>query len=159
MLRCYTECIEQWERGRRGSISKLRVQLWATSTGGRAGHNIGRRGEDNEEDEKAGDEKPFLGLDEPGRPAAIEDDEAFKIDNRCDVCLQQLATVATFPCGHMIMCVWCADSVVPRHPAARNVPRNPGAKCPQCRRKVKHIYTVRVRANKDEAAATHRENE
>lgn len=92
---------------------------------------------------------PFMGLDQPGRPPPIEDDEAFKVDTRCEVCLHQVANVATFPCGHMVMCSWCADEVIPRHVAARNVPRDLTAKCPQCRRKVKHVYKVHVRVSNE----------
>jgi len=83
------------------------------------------------------------GLDKPDtdRPAAIEDEEGFKIDARCDICMGQIASMATFPCGHMVMCKWCAEIQMPTLSHARNVPRDRLSKCPVCRRKVKFIVS------------------
>ena len=52
---------------------------------------------------------------QPDRPAPKTDEEMTKT-LACQVCYQQLADIAVLPCGHMVMCQWCADVVIPvRH--------------------------------------------
>ncbi|EAT78780.1 hypothetical protein SNOG_13756 [Parastagonospora nodorum SN15] len=58
-------------------------------------------------------ERPPQTLDnQPGRPDAMSEEEMTK-KLECQVCYQQLADVALLPCGHMVMCQWCADVVIP----------------------------------------------
>ncbi|KAF1917300.1 hypothetical protein BDU57DRAFT_527954 [Ampelomyces quisqualis] len=77
---------------------------------------------------------------QPGRPAAMsEEDMTRKID--CQVCYQQLADIALLPCGHMVMCQWCADVVIPvKH---THLPIRP-SKCPMCRKTVKQRFKIHM---------------
>ncbi|KAF2086439.1 hypothetical protein K490DRAFT_9207, partial [Saccharata proteae CBS 121410] len=53
----------------------------------------------------------------------------------CKVCFSQCADTALLPCGHMVMCRWCADIQIPARPNDHTQPAAP-AKCPTCRKKV-----------------------
>lgn len=77
---------------------------------------------------------PILSLDDqPDRPPALTDAEMTKT-MACQVCYSQIADIAVLPCGHMVMCMWCADVVCPvKH---GNVPISV-TKCPMCRKGVK----------------------
>jgi hypothetical protein len=77
---------------------------------------------------------------QPGRPAAMNDEEMTKkLD--CQVCYQQLADIALLPCGHMVMCQWCADVVIPvKH---SHLPIRP-TKCPMCRKAVKQRFKIHM---------------
>jgi rubrerythrin len=86
-------------------------------------------------------ERPPETLDnQPGRPAAMSDEEMTKkLD--CQVCYQQLADIALLPCGHMVMCQWCADVVIPvKH---THLPIRP-SKCPMCRKTVKQRFKIHM---------------
>jgi len=84
---------------------------------------------------------PLIGnLDQPNRPPPLTDEEMTK-DLSCQVCYSQLADIAVLPCGHMVMCEWCADVVVPvRHGYVPVVP----TKCPMCRKGVKSRVRIHV---------------
>ncbi|CAO2651522.1 Nn.00g040920.m01.CDS01 [Neocucurbitaria sp. VM-36] len=86
-------------------------------------------------------EAPFLTLDnQPDRPPPKTDEEMTKT-LACQVCYQQLADVAVLPCGHMVMCQWCADVVIPvRH---SHLPVRP-TKCPMCRKQVKQRFKIHM---------------
>ena len=88
---------------------------------------------------------PIQTLDEPSRPPPLTDAQmTLKLD--CQVCYSQIADVALLPCGHMVMCQWCADIAVPvRH---ANIPVAQ-SKCPMCRRGVKQRVKIRVAGNDD----------
>ncbi|KAI8942193.1 hypothetical protein NX059_000279 [Plenodomus lindquistii] len=77
---------------------------------------------------------------QPGRPPPKTDGEMTKI-LACQVCYQQLADTAVLPCGHMVMCGWCADVVVPvRH---SHIPVGV-VKCPMCRKIVKQRFKIHM---------------
>ncbi|KNG48066.1 zinc ion binding protein [Stemphylium lycopersici] len=82
---------------------------------------------------------PLVSLDnQPDRPAPKTEEEMTKV-LACQVCYQQLADIAVLPCGHMVMCQWCADVVVPiRH---GHIPMRP-TKCPMCRKQVKQRFKI-----------------
>lgn len=86
-------------------------------------------------------ERPVHTLDnQPGRPAPSTDEEMTKTLS-CQVCYQQLADIAVLPCGHMVMCQWCADVVVPvKH---SHLPIRP-SKCPMCRKLVKQRFKIHM---------------
>ncbi|KAF2714750.1 hypothetical protein K504DRAFT_478135 [Pleomassaria siparia CBS 279.74] len=70
--------------------------------------------------------------DQPDRPPPLTDDEMTK-KVTCKICYEQIADIAVLPCGHMVMCQWCADVVCPvRH---RTFPVRP-TRCPMCRRRL-----------------------
>ncbi len=84
-------------------------------------------------------ERPLPTLDnQPERPAPKTDSEMTKT-LACQVCYQQLADIAVLPCGHMVMCEWCADVVVPVKNS--HIPIRP-TKCPMCRKQVKQRYKI-----------------
>jgi hypothetical protein len=84
-------------------------------------------------------ERPFPTLDnQPTRPPPKTDAEMTRT-LACQVCYQQLADIAVLPCGHMVMCEWCADVVVPvKH---SHVPVRP-SKCPMCRKQIKQRFKI-----------------
>ncbi|KAF1927496.1 uncharacterized protein M421DRAFT_65371 [Didymella exigua CBS 183.55] len=84
-------------------------------------------------------ERPFPTLDnQPDRPPPKTDVEMTRT-LACQVCYQQLADIALLPCGHMVMCQWCAAVVVPvKH---SHIPIRP-SKCPMCRKQVKQRFKI-----------------
>ncbi|KAL5428309.1 hypothetical protein PMIN07_012505 [Paraphaeosphaeria minitans] len=84
--------------------------------------------------------EPKQTLDQPDRPPPLKDAQMTKkLD--CQVCYSQLADIALLPCGHMVMCQWCADVVVPvRH---GHIPARP-SKCPMCRKVVKQRFKIHI---------------
>jgi hypothetical protein len=82
---------------------------------------------------------PLIGnLDQPNRPPPLSDEEMTK-NLSCQVCYCQLADIAVLPCGHMVMCEWCADVVVPvRHGYVPVMP----TKCPMCRKGIKQRVKI-----------------
>lgn len=77
---------------------------------------------------------------QPDRPPPKTDEEMTKT-LACQVCYQQLADIAVLPCGHMVMCQWCADVVIPvRH---SHLPVRP-SKCPMCRKQVKQRFKIHM---------------
>lgn len=84
-------------------------------------------------------ERPLPTLDnQPDRPPPKTNAEMTRT-LECQVCYQQLADVAVLPCGHMVMCQWCADVVVPvKH---SHIPIRP-SKCPMCRKQVKQRFKI-----------------
>jgi hypothetical protein len=82
---------------------------------------------------------PLMSLDtQPDRPEPKTDEEMTKV-LACQVCYQQIADIAVLPCGHMVMCQWCAEVVVPvKH---GHIPARP-TKCPMCRKQVKQRFKI-----------------
>lgn len=77
-------------------------------------------------------------LDDPERPPPLTEEQMTK-NLACQVCYVQLANIAVVPCGHMVMCQWCADVVVPvRH---NTFPARP-SKCPMCRKGIKQRFKI-----------------
>jgi hypothetical protein len=87
------------------------------------------------------DREPPIGtIDEPNRPPPLSEAEMTK-NLACQVCYSQLADIAVLPCGHMVMCEWCADVVVPvKH---GYVPAAP-TKCPMCRKMIKSRVKIHI---------------
>ncbi|KAF1970768.1 hypothetical protein BU23DRAFT_600686 [Bimuria novae-zelandiae CBS 107.79] len=87
--------------------------------------------------------EPVPTLDEPDRPPPLTDAQMTKkLD--CQVCYSQIADIAVLPCGHMVMCQWCADIAIPvRH---SHIPARP-SKCPMCRKTVKQRFKIHVAGN------------
>ena len=85
--------------------------------------------------------EPIVTLDDqPDRPPALADKDMVK-DLSCQICYSQIADIAVLPCGHMVMCQWCAEVVVPlRH---TNITVR-GTKCPMCRKLVKQRFKVHI---------------
>jgi hypothetical protein len=86
-------------------------------------------------------EQPPQTLDnQPGRPPPMSEEE-MTIKAECQVCYQQLANIALLPCGHMVLCQWCADVVIPvKH---THLPIRP-SKCPMCRKTVKQRFKIHM---------------
>ena len=83
---------------------------------------------------------PTPTLDEPDRPPPLTEAQMTrKLD--CQVCYAQIADIAVLPCGHMVMCQWCADITIPIHHG--NVPLRP-SKCPMCRKGVRQRVRIRI---------------
>lgn len=87
-------------------------------------------------------DRPIHTLDnQPGRPNPCTDQEMTRT-LACQVCYQQLADIAVLPCGHMVMCQWCADVVIPvRH---SHIPVDRASKCPMCRKVVKQRFKIHL---------------
>ncbi|TKA60016.1 hypothetical protein B0A49_12086 [Cryomyces minteri] len=81
-----------------------------------------------------------VGLDAPSRPAPLEE-SALTIALECKICYAQLADTATLPCGHMVMCSWCADQLVPCHQHDRTRPRD-AVNCPICRKRIRQRFRI-----------------
>ena len=58
----------------------------------------------------------------------------------CKICLQQVSDTAVLPCGHLVMCRYCAAIAVPTRDDAQPLQRD--SKCPLCRRTVKRVATI-----------------
>ena len=72
-----------------------------------------------------------LDIGTDGRPAAKEENElTAKLE--CKVCMTQIVDTIVFPCGHVVMCRWCADQHVP-FGKARQIGYQ---ECPVCRKTV-----------------------
>ncbi|OCK82680.1 hypothetical protein K432DRAFT_323819 [Lepidopterella palustris CBS 459.81] len=82
---------------------------------------------------------PANGLDGDARPAP-RTDEDMMVKLECKICYSQLADTACLPCGHMVMCHWCADIAIPVHHG--NIPQMP-SKCPMCRKVAKQRVRIR----------------
>ncbi|KAI9832769.1 MAG: hypothetical protein M1819_003989 [Sarea resinae] len=81
---------------------------------------------------------PGRGLDnaDDDRPPP-KDDAEMNVSLECKVCYTQMADTAVLPCGHLVMCRWCAEvHVGPTLSHDRTRPRG-AANCPVCRRRVK----------------------
>ncbi|KAH7125521.1 hypothetical protein B0J11DRAFT_308344 [Dendryphion nanum] len=81
-----------------------------------------------------------LDMDKQDRPPPMEDEEMTK-KLACSICYSQLADTALLPCGHMIMCQWCADLHIPvKH---SHIPIRP-SNCPKCRKQVKQRFRIHM---------------
>ncbi|ORX94291.1 hypothetical protein BCR34DRAFT_677681 [Clohesyomyces aquaticus] len=77
---------------------------------------------------------------QPHRPAPLSDGEMTKT-LACQVCYCQLANIALLPCGHMVMCEWCAEVVVPVKFGSIPVRRT---NCPMCRKEIKQKFKIHI---------------
>lgn len=80
---------------------------------------------------------PSKGLDNQndGRPEPKESEELM-VNLECKACMSQLVDTVMLPCGHAILCRWCADQHMPSRRADKTRPKG-NATCPMCRAPVK----------------------
>lgn len=73
------------------------------------------------------------GLDDPldKRPEPKETAE-MTLNMECKVCMSQPVDTAVFPCGHAMLCRWCAEKCVPSHRSEKSRSKEP-PRCPMCR--------------------------
>ncbi|KAL5337182.1 hypothetical protein BJX70DRAFT_399986 [Aspergillus crustosus] len=78
-------------------------------------------------------------LDTPkeSRPEPKETDE-LTLNMECKICMDQLVDTVLLPCGHAILCRWCADQHIP---SLSGYPQGK-ANCPMCREPVKQKYRI-----------------
>jgi len=72
-------------------------------------------------------------------PPQSEEDMTIKLV--CKICLQQTADIAVLPCGHLVMCSFCAAIWVPPRPEDHTQPIRKTS-CPLCRRQVKRRVRI-----------------
>ncbi|WEW56640.1 hypothetical protein PRK78_002088 [Emydomyces testavorans] len=84
-----------------------------------------------------GDSRPVKSLDcgNDGRPKP-KDRSEMKVDFECKVCLSQKVDTVIIPCGHAVLCQWCAEQQIPSHPCFPSRPRE-AVTCPVCRKPVR----------------------
>lgn len=85
---------------------------------------------------------PPKGLDNQndGRPSPKESKE-LTVGLECKVCMTQLVDTVVFPCGHAVLCRWCAAQHIPKtRPSGRREP----VPCPVCREKIKYAVCFLV---------------
>ncbi|PGH08567.1 hypothetical protein GX51_01086 [Blastomyces parvus] len=80
---------------------------------------------------------PVKGLDcaEDGRPEPKETEE-LTVNLECKACMSQLIDTVVLPCGHAVLCRWCADQHMPSSRMDKTKPRT-AATCPMCRQHVR----------------------
>ncbi|KAL4806153.1 hypothetical protein BDV18DRAFT_138856 [Aspergillus unguis] len=60
------------------------------------------------------------------------------INMECKICMEQLVDTVLLPCGHAILCRWCANQQIPStkgFPKGREI-------CPMCRGPVRHKHRI-----------------
>lgn len=75
------------------------------------------------------------------RPPPLKDEDMI-IKLGCKICLQQKADTAVHPCGHLVMCSWCAIIAVPTKREDQTQPLRKNIPCPLCRKAVKKVARV-----------------
>ncbi|KAL1980411.1 hypothetical protein VTN96DRAFT_4197 [Rasamsonia emersonii] len=127
----------------------------ASSSGRRSG-NVNNTTNNNST--AAGDPMPTprsqgLGLDDPRtkRPEPKEAEE-MQVNLECKICMSQLVDTVLLPCGHAILCRWCAEQALPtlRSTGNGNGPSiaqtqsrsKAAATCPMCRRPVRQAWRI-----------------
>ncbi|KAL1860127.1 hypothetical protein Plec18170_002076 [Paecilomyces lecythidis] len=90
----------------------------------------------------AAEEPPSMGLDNQndGRPEPKEAEE-MNVSLECKVCLSQIVDTVLIPCGHAVLCRWCANQHMPSSRADHTRPKKPAA-CPMCRKPVKQKFRI-----------------
>ncbi|OJJ02202.1 hypothetical protein ASPVEDRAFT_28807 [Aspergillus versicolor CBS 583.65] len=78
-------------------------------------------------------------LDSPRecRPEPKETEE-LTVNMECKVCMTQLVDTVLLPCGHAILCQWCADKLIP---SSNGYPKGKTA-CPMCRDPIKQKVRI-----------------
>jgi hypothetical protein len=86
--------------------------------------------------------EPSLTFDSQDRPPPM-DPESMMLDMACSICKEHLVDTVVLPCGHAVMCNWCADIHVPTRKQDKSTPKDRSAKCPMCRSRIKQKVRVR----------------
>ncbi|KAL4784643.1 hypothetical protein BJX76DRAFT_215573 [Aspergillus varians] len=81
--------------------------------------------------------KRMLDTPQESRPEPKETDE-LTINMECKICMGQLVDTVLIPCGHAILCRWCADQHIP---SSKGFPRGK-ANCPMCRELVRQKHRI-----------------
>lgn len=69
-------------------------------------------------------------------------DAEMNVSLSCRICLQQMSDTAVLPCGHLIMCSYCAEIAMPTRDEAQVIPARRDAKCLLCRKSVKRMAKI-----------------
>ncbi|KAF7593253.1 hypothetical protein BBP40_011794 [Aspergillus hancockii] len=79
------------------------------------------------------------GLDDQkdGRPEP-KDDKELTVNLECKICMSQLVDTVLIPCGHAILCRWCAE----QHTRPDRSRSNASVLCPLCRAPVKQKIRI-----------------
>lgn len=95
-------------------------------------------------DQAAAQTEPLRTLDDEGvdRPEPKNDEELI-VKLQCRVCLTQMADTACLPCGHLVMCIHCADILIPTRDNDATAPAKKSS-CPLCRKHVNRRVRVFV---------------
>jgi Zinc finger, C3HC4 type (RING finger) len=88
--------------------------------------------------------EPALTFDTQDRPPPM-DAESMMLDMSCSICKEHLVDTVVTPCGHAVMCNWCADLHVPACKQDKNTPKDRSVKCPVCRTRIKQKVSSRPR--------------
>ena len=75
------------------------------------------------------------------RPPPKSDAE-MSVSMSCKVCLQQVSDTAVLPCGHLVMCGYCAEIAMPTKDQAGIAPARRDARCLLCRKPVKRLAKI-----------------
>ncbi|KAK2807913.1 hypothetical protein FQN50_005155 [Emmonsiellopsis sp. PD_5] len=75
-----------------------------------------------------------------GRPEPKESAE-LTVNLECKACMSQLIDTAVLPCGHAVLCRWCAEQHAPSSNLDKTKLR-PGALCPMCREPVRQKIRI-----------------
>ena len=81
------------------------------------------------------DDKTKITFDTQKRPPPLSPDQMMK-DLSCTVCKEHLIGTVLLPCGHAVMCEWCADLQIPTKAGGIHPSKRDSCKCPICRSRV-----------------------
>lgn len=81
---------------------------------------------------------PKVTFDTQARPPALTDEELMT-PLGCSICHEHKIDTVILPCGHAIMCKWCAELHVPGQKNGGYVTRGCDAHCPVCRKQIKEL--------------------
>ncbi|BDD59514.1 hypothetical protein MAP00_004716 [Monascus purpureus] len=108
--------------------------------GSLGGHGVYLR---ESEESESSSPSPAKGLDnqDDGRPEPKEAEE-LTVNLECKVCMSQLVDTAMLPCGHAVLCRWCAEQHIPSSRRDKTRPRGKNATCPMCRAPVRQKVRI-----------------
>ncbi|KAL4817131.1 hypothetical protein BDW67DRAFT_184205 [Aspergillus spinulosporus] len=81
--------------------------------------------------------KKLVDAPKEARPEPKETEE-MTINMECKICMSQVVDTVLLPCGHAILCRWCADELMPSSKACFKE----RATCPMCREPVKQKHRI-----------------
>ncbi|KAF3479851.1 C3HC4 finger protein [Arthroderma uncinatum] len=80
-----------------------------------------------------------LDVEKDGRPEPM-DSEKLTINMECKVCMSQLVDTVLIPCGHAVLCRWCADQHMQN--IKPGISRRSNPTCPMCRKPVRQKLRI-----------------